>query len=107
MSVNCVPDEEGAVLGFRKGSADNVYTFSFTYNGEKMLYLNDTKEQLSTLISDDAEYMFVSETGDTEARFIISETPYNAPAVTTGFDGINAEQKAKVEEYIDENEKKK
>ncbi len=100
MSVNCVPDEEGAVLGFRKGSADNVYTISFTYNGEKMLYLNDTKEQLSTLINDDAEYTFVSETGDTEARFIISETPYNAPAVTTGFDGINAEQKAKVHKVL-------
>ena len=100
MSVNCVPDEEGAVIGFRKGSADDVYTFSFTYNGEKMLYLNDTKEQLSTLINDDAEYTFVSETGDTEARFIISETPYNAPTVTTGFDGINAEQKAKVHKVL-------
>jgi len=75
MAVNCVPTFEGTVLGFRKGTDDNVYTFTFEYDGENTWYLNDIKEQTSTLISSENSYMFIAYDDDMTARFIISRTP--------------------------------
>ena len=95
LSVNAIPDMEGTVVGFEKGSDDNVYTFSFKYDGEDIWYLNDLKEQTSTLINNENTYMFTAEEGDTEARFIISATPINAPAVTTDIDNVSDGAKAR------------
>lgn len=75
MAINCVPTMEGTVLGFRKGSGDSEYTFSFDYEGAETLYLNDLKAQTSTLIGAESSYTFTAAADDDEARFIISATP--------------------------------
>ena len=73
-AVSAIPTYEGTVVGFRIGE-DNNYTFSFNYDGEDIWYLNDLKEEKSTLIDAANTYSFVAEAGDAEARFIISATP--------------------------------
>lgn len=86
MSVNCIPDAEGTVLGFRKGSDDSEYTFRFEYDGEETLYLNDLVAQTSTLIDAENTYTFTAAENDIETRFVISASPiHNAP---TGLDHI-------------------
>lgn len=97
MAVNSIPTAEGTVLGFKAGTEDNYYTFSFNYNGEDIWYLNDLKEQKSTLINAAETYEFVAEPGDTEARFVISATPIHK--ITTGNESASAEA-AKVRKLI-------
>ena len=75
MAINCLPTWEGAVLGFRKGTEDATYTFTFDYSGDDQWYLNDLKEQLSTRIAPDNSYLFYAGEGDQAARFVISRTP--------------------------------
>lgn len=99
--VNCVPEIEGTLMAFHPGSADNAYTFSFVYNGSETWYLNDMKEQTSTLISNETNYPFVSVAGDNPARFVISKTPINK--IVTGIDETNGEKDAKVRKlFIDD-----
>jgi len=86
MVINCIPEAEGTVVGFEAGTADNVYSFSFSYNGEQTLYLNDLKEQESTLIADESTYLFTSEPDDAKARFMVSATPIRK--ITTGVEGV-------------------
>lgn len=73
-AVSAIPTYEGTVVGFRIGE-DNNYTFSFNYDGEDIWYLNDLKEEKSTLIDAANTYSFVAEASDAEARFIISAMP--------------------------------
>ena len=93
MAYNCVPDMEGTVLSFTKGTEDATYTFSFEYEGDDTWYLNDLKKQTSTLISEIDTYTFTSMAGDNAARFVISHTPIaNTPtAIENGgaIDGAN------------------
>ena len=98
MFINCLPQIEGTVVSFRKGSDDSAYTFSFKYDGEEEYYLNDLKEQTSTLINNENTYMFSAEAEDATARFIISATPVQK--VTTGVDPANGGQDAKVRKVI-------
>lgn len=97
MAVNSIPTAEGTVLGFKAGTEDNYYTFSFEYDGEDNWYLNDLKEQKSTLIHAAETYEFVAEPGDTEARFVISATPIHK--IATGNESAGAEA-AKVRKLI-------
>lgn len=89
--VNCVPEIEGTLMAFHPGSADNTYTFSFVYNGNETWYLNDVKEQKSTLISNETTYPFVSNAGDNAARFVISKIPYTTTEITTGVTNLDDE----------------
>lgn len=93
MAYNCVPDMEGTVLAFTKGTEDATYTFSFEYEGDDTWYLNDLKEQTSTLISELDTYTFTSMAGDNAARFVISHTPiaHTPTAIENGgaIDGAN------------------
>lgn len=75
MGINCVPTFEGTVVGFRMGTEDNTYTFTFEYAGGNMWYLNDLKEQTSTLIDHENTYTFTASTNDDPARFAISAKP--------------------------------
>lgn len=84
--VSAIPEYEGALVGFEAGE-DSEYTFKFTYDGDGVWYLNDTKAGLSTLIKNNNTYTF-DVSSDDAARFIISATPYNAPAVTTGINEV-------------------
>ena len=93
MSINAVKDVEGTVIGFRKGSEDAQYTISFEYRGEDVWYLNDLKEEKSTLISDEDTYMFTSNDSDIETRFVISATPIHK--TPTSVDNLNDGVKAR------------
>ncbi len=96
MAVNCVPQIEGTVLGFRKGNADSQYTFSFEYAGEEEYYLKDLKLDIETRIDNESTYAFTAEAGDNAARFIIVR---KTPAVATGVDNVDGEG-AKVRKLI-------
>lgn len=97
MFINCLPEIEGTVVGFRKGSSDNNYIFSFDYDGDEVWYLNDQKAQKSTQIMNGQTYAFESEAGDNAARFVISATPINK--IATGCESVGAEA-AKVRKLI-------
>jgi uncharacterized repeat protein (TIGR02543 family) len=97
MFINCLPEIEGTVVGFRKGSSDNNYIFSFDYDRDEVWYLNDQKAQKSTQIMNGQTYAFVSEAGDNAARFVISATPINK--IATGCESVGAEA-AKVRKLI-------
>ncbi len=86
MSVNCSPTMEGTVIGFRKGTEDNAYTFTFEYDERNVWYLNDLYEQVSTRISPSNTYRFYATDADQTARFIISRTPIHhvATAIENG-----------------------
>lgn len=88
-AVSAIPTYEGTVVGFRIGE-DNNYTFSFNYDGEDIWYLNDLKEEKSTLIDAANTYSFVAEAGDAEARFIISATPIQKLPTDIGNDANDA-----------------
>jgi len=88
MAVNCVPQIDGTVLGFRKGNADSQYTFTFGYEGEEDYYLKDLKLNIETLIDGEHSYTFTAESGDNAARFMIVR---RTPIITTGTAGIEAE----------------
>lgn len=86
-AISAIPTYEGAVIGFEAGE-DDEYTFRFTYDGEDNWYLNDTKMNQSTLITSENVYRF-DVSSDDKTRFVISATPCNAPAVTTGVGETN------------------
>ena len=99
MSIDAISVIEGTVVGFRKGSKDEVYTISFNYDGTGVYYLNDLKEQEATLITNETEYTFVSAAEDAEARFIISATPIQK--VPTDIENTaSGEQSAKVRKLM-------
>lgn len=76
MAVAAIPEIEGTNLGFARGK-ETEYTFSFGYTGS-MLYLNDTRERRSTLITDWNTYRFTASDDDDINRFYISATPIEA-----------------------------
>lgn len=84
MTINAVPDMEGMVVCFRKGSVDDEYSATFEFEGEGTWYLNDLKEQTSTLIEDGTSFTFTSAADDAEARFVISVNPISS--VHTGLE---------------------
>ena len=91
MFINCLPQIEGTVVGFRKGSVDDTYTFSFEYDGEEEYYLNDLKTETSTLIREGNTYNFTYEDGDAVNRFMISATPF-AKTTPTGVDKVQGDK---------------
>lgn len=91
MAVAAQPQTDGTVLGFTP-RRETEYTFSFGYTGE-MLYLNDTKQKRSTLITDWNTYTFTANEDDDVNRFYISSTPIDVQTPTgltniTTMDGI-------------------
>ena len=99
MFINCLPQIDGTVVGFRKGSDDSAYTFSFKYDGEDEYYLKDLKLDIETRIDNDHTYFFTTEDGDSATRFIIVR---KTPAVATGSDSVDAEA-AQVRKLIIDN----
>jgi hypothetical protein len=71
--ISAIPAFEGAIVGFHAGE-DSEYTFSFSYNGDEVWYLNDLLTETSTLISAETTYTFATTDND-DTRFIISATP--------------------------------
>ena len=91
------PEIEGTQLGFAPSKEGNEYTFSFSYDGDDEYYLNDLKLTTATLISNENNYLFTYEEGDTN-RFYISRQPLGAPAVATGME--NPREEAKPRKFI-------
>ena len=85
MAINSLPDIEGTLLGFKAGEADDVFTFSFDYDGEA-LYLYDTQLQTYTRVTADNTYTFATSDNDAHNRFILT---HNAPGVATGIEPVN------------------
>lgn len=96
-AVSAIPYFEGTVVGFHTGE-DNLYTVSFVYDGDEILYLNDLQEQESTLISEGNTYSFWTSENDAEARFIISATPI--AKTPTGVEGADANGNTVVRKVI-------
>ena len=97
MSFLAKPDIEGTVLGFAPSKDGNQYLFTFHYVGDDEYYLNDLKLTTATLISNENNYLFTYEEGDTN-RFYISRQPLGAPAVATGME--NPREEAKPRKFI-------
>jgi hypothetical protein len=93
MAVNCVPTFEGTVMGFKAGTADNTYTFSFEYNNEDdALYLYDMDENKYTRVLEGNTYTFSTTDKVEHNRFILTR---KAPQSPTGIensyqDGVKA-----------------
>ena len=85
MFVNCLPQIDGTVVGFRKGSADSQYTFTFGYEGNEEYYLKDLKLDTETRIDGEHSYTFTAEAEDNAARFIIIR---KTPTIATGVEDV-------------------
>ncbi len=84
MAVNCVPDFEGTVMGFKAGTEDNTYTFSFEYNNEDdALYLYDIDENKYTRVLEGNTYTFSTTDKTEHNRFILTR---NMPQNPTGIE---------------------
>ena len=92
LSVDCVPEAEGTIVGFNAGEG-KTYRFTFTYDGWDMLYLNDLKAEVSTLISDESEYVFEVTDEAVMNRFIITASPLygQVPTVIDGYEYTGAQ----------------
>ena len=90
MAIHCTPAVDGTILGFKPGQ-DASYTFSFIYDGDETLYLNDLKTETSTLIREGNTYNFTYEDGDAVNRFMISATPF-AKTTPTGVDKVQGDK---------------
>lgn len=85
MAINSIPNIEGTLLGFKAGEADDLFTFSFDYDGEA-LYLYDTQLQTYTRVLTGNTYAFTTTDNTAHNRFILTR---NAPSVTTGTEPVN------------------
>lgn len=101
MAFIAKPDLEGTPIGFAPSRDGNVYTFSFQYTGDDTYYLNDLKEEKSTLIEAENTYLFTYEAGEMSPRFLISTTPFELPSVTTGVGNVGHSEKAQKIIYND------
>jgi hypothetical protein len=82
MAVNCVPDYEGVVMGFKAGDADNVYTFTFECDdAAEALYLYDTETQAYTPVLSSGCYRFTTSDNMPHNRFILTR---RLPQMPTG-----------------------
>ena len=101
MAFIAKPDLEGTPIGFAPSRDGNLYTFSFQYTGGDTYYLNDLKEEKSTLIEAENTYLFTYEAGEMSPRFLISTTPFESPSVTTGVGNVGHSEKAQKIIYND------
>jgi uncharacterized repeat protein (TIGR02543 family) len=99
MSVNCVPDFEGTVMGFKSGTEDNTYTFSFEYNNEDdALYLYDIEENKYTRILEGNTYTFSTTDKTEHSRFILTR---NMPQNPTGIENESVKANGAVKFFED------
>ncbi len=99
MAVMATDELEGTPVCFAPGKESN-YTISF-FGGDGHYYLNDLKEEKSTLMEQGNTYSFSYEEGDMPHRFLISTTPFGIPSVTTGCGGVEAQEKVQKVVYND------
>ena len=84
MAVNCVPTYEGVLIGFRAGTDEQTYTFSFEYDADaEPLYLYDKYADVYTRVLSGNTYQFVANDYDAHARFSLT---HYMPGVATGIE---------------------
>lgn len=84
MAVNCVPTYEGVLIGFRAGTDEQTYTFSFEYDADaEPLYLYDKYADAYTRVLSGNTYQFVANDYDAHARFSLT---HYMPGVATGIE---------------------
>lgn len=94
MAVNCVPNFEGTVIGFKAGTEDDAYTFSFEYDEDQTpLYLYDTDENTYTRVLAGNTYTFSTTDKIDHNRFILS---YNAQQTPTGVETVDGKENSAV-----------
>jgi len=87
MAVNCVPTYEGVLIGFRAGTDELAYTFSFEYDDDaEPLYLYDLYADTYTRVLNGNTYLFVANDYDTHARFSLTR---RLPGVATGTEDVS------------------
>lgn len=92
MAVNCVPSYEGVLIGFRAGTDEQTYTFSFEYDADaEPLYLYDKYADVYTRVLSGNTYQFVANDYDAHARFSLT---HYMPGVATGMDAVSGQQSA-------------
>ncbi len=92
MAVNCVPTYEGVLIGFRAGTDEQTYTFSFEYDADaEPLYLYDKYADVYTRVLSGNTYQFVANDYDAHARFSLT---HYMPGVATGMDAVSGQQSA-------------
>ena len=90
MAINCVPNLEGTVIGFKAGTDDENYTFSFDYDEEaEELYLLDIQTGVYTRVTKENSYAFFADDKEEHNRFILTR---NAPGVLTGLNGVQSDK---------------
>ena len=82
MAILAVHDVDNTHLAYRGGSNETC-TFSFGYNGDRMLYLNDALLRRSTLISNYNTYSFTVADTTEYNRFYISAMPIDDKTTTS------------------------
>lgn len=83
MAVNSVPDWEGTVLGFKAGTEDTQYTFSFEYNDSEPLYLLDIDNNTYTRVLNENTYTFATTDKNDHSRFILTRHAPQTPTEVT------------------------
>lgn len=92
MAVNCVPSYEGVQIGFKAGTNDAAYTFTFEYEADAdVIYLHDKLTGDYTRVVSGNSYMFGTTDKDDHARF---ELTRKAPQVATGDVTVSGERSA-------------
>jgi hypothetical protein len=87
MAVNCVPDLEGTVIGFKAGTKDQQYTMTFEYEDAEPLYMVDTKTNTYTQVMTGNEYTFQTNDLGAHTRFILTRN--NAPQTPTDLESTS------------------
>ena len=94
LAINCVPDVEGTVLGFKAGKKDSTYTFTFEYDEEDELYLLDTEakkpEDRYTRVETGGSYRFGADDVGSHNRFVL--TRYYSPQTPTGGEEVRSDE---------------
>ena len=90
MAINCVPNLEGTVIGFKAGTEDDNYTFTFDYDEEaEELYLLDIQTGVYTRVTKENSYAFFADDKEEHNRFILTR---NAPGVLTGINEVQSDK---------------
>lgn len=101
LSIDATPEMDGTLIGFKAGTDDYEYTFSFEYDDDEPLYLYDKETQDFTRISNEATYTFQTKDNAEHSRFALTRS--NAPQIVTAFENAEYEAEIRAEKFIENN----
>lgn len=98
-AVDATPELDGTEIGFKAGTNNYEYTFSFEYDDDEPLYLYDKETQDFTRISNEATYTFQTKDNAEHSRFALTRS--NAPQIVTAFENAEYEAEIRAEKFIE------